>query len=300
MDGQIDKLLNNFSTFEWVTALLLAALLALIVNKLVGIAVPALVKSIQYHADSATATEKIIRWRRLETFLGVILAVAKVIIFFIVFYLVWRLINPNSTPAAVVGASAIFVILASATIAPLLRDMTYGAVMIGERWYNVGDHIVVEPFTEVRGVVEHITLRSTKIRSINGEIIWLHNQNIQGVRMTPRGVRTLAIDVFVSNVNAGERLVKKALKALPKGMTTVPTEFVIDEVEQLSDSLWRISAVGQTAVEREWLVYDFAKKAIEQNDKNRKDGPVLIHGPIVRSADDIAEKRFKRSVKVKK
>jgi small-conductance mechanosensitive channel len=300
MEQQLEHFITNFSAGEWILVILVASAAALVLNKVIGIAVPAIVKLIQQHTDRATASEKIWRWRRLETFVGVVLAVVKALIFLIVLYFVWRMLNPHSTPLALVGASAIFVILAGATLGSFLRDMTYGALMIGERWYNVGDHIVVEPFMELKGVVEHVTLRSTKLRSLNGEVIWIHNQHIQGVRMTPRGLRTLAIDVFVSDVTKGEKIMKKALAAVPKGATMVARAFVIDEVEQLSDTLWRISAVGQTAVEREWLITDFAVKAIQQNDSPDKDKSVIVHGPIVRSADEAAEKRFKRSVKVKK
>lgn len=81
----------------------------------------------------------------------------------------------------------------------MLRDLTAGTAMIAEQWFNVGDYIRVEPFIDVGGVVERATLRSTKLRSLNGEIIWLHNQHIHGIKVTPRGIRTMAVDIFVND-----------------------------------------------------------------------------------------------------
>ncbi|MDB5186326.1 MAG: mechanosensitive ion channel MscS, small conductance mechanosensitive channel, partial [Candidatus Saccharibacteria bacterium] len=239
------------------------------------------------------------QWRRVETSLMAILAIAKVVIFFGALYVAWRILNPSSTPVALVGASALFIVLASATVVPLLRDITYGTVMIAERWYNVGDHIVVEPFLGVSGIVEHVTLRSTKLRSLTGEIIWLHNQHVQGVRITPRGVKTLAIDVFVSDAEQGKKVMSKGLAAIPKEATMVARAFSRIETEKLTEDLWRLSAVGQTAPGREWLIEDFAIKAIKKYDESGEHDPVIIHGPIVRFADEAAMKRFKRTVRAK-
>lgn len=284
---------------KWIVILLFASVAAFILNKLIARIIPGLVKFVADRADSATDTDKLLHWRRLETFIGVILAAVKLLIFFTAIYFAWRTFNPTGTPIALVGASAVFVVLASATVGPLLRDLTYGIIMIAERWYNVGDHIAVEPFLKLGGVVEAVTLRSTKLRSLNGEIIWLHNQHIQGVRVTPRGVRNLAIDVFVSDLDRGKRLMERALKSLPMGATTVVQKFEISETEELAEELWRITAVGQTAPGREWLIEDFALEAITKNDKANKRGEIIVYGPIARFSDDAAERRFKRTVRAK-
>ena len=54
---------------------------------------------------------------------------------------------------------------------PLLRDITTGSVMIAERWYGVGDYIIAEPFLNIQGVVEQVSLRSTKLRGLSGEVV---------------------------------------------------------------------------------------------------------------------------------
>ncbi|HEY2004054.1 MAG TPA: hypothetical protein VGH44_02970 [Candidatus Saccharimonadia bacterium] len=150
---------------------------------------------------------------------------------------------------------------------------------------------MVEPFMGVSGVVEQVTPRSTKLRSLTGEAIWLHNQSIAGVRVTSGGVRTMALDVFVNDPEAGKKAIEKAIRTLPTGPTMLARQLKINDSEQMGDELWRITATGQTAPGREWLIEDFALKAI-----NKYGGAIIVHGPIARYADATAERRFRRSV----
>ncbi len=167
--------------------------------------------------------------------------------------------------------------------------------MIAEKWYNVGDHIVVEPFISLGGVVEQVNLRSTKLRSLNGEVIWVHNQHIQGVRVAPRGLRTISIDTFVSDLERGRQLIERVLETMPTGPTMIAGPLAISEEEQLG-SIWRITSVGQTSPGREWLIEDFAVKALLKLDGGTKPEPIIAYGPIVRYTDAVAEKRFSRSM----
>src|SRR3546814_3666045 len=89
--------------------------------------------------------------------------------------------------------------------------------MMTEHWFGVGDHVKIEPFNNMQGVVERVTLRSTRIRGINGEIIWVNNQNIQAVKVNTKGIRSIAIEIFVSDLEKGKRLVDQVNLRLPLG-----------------------------------------------------------------------------------
>jgi hypothetical protein len=245
-------------------------------------------------SDRAATTDKVLQIRRAETLLSIGAALVRALCGGIVVYLAWRTVMPETAPIALIGASAFFAIVAGSTIGLLLRDVTFGAMMIAERWYNVGDHIVVEPFMNVSGVVEQMTPRSTKLRSLSGEIIWLHNQHIQAARVTSRGVRTIALDVFVTDLDEGKKAIRKAIRTLPTGPTMLARQLEIDESEKLGDELWRISAVGQTTLGREWLIEDFAIKAI-----SKYGAKSIVHGPIAHYADAAAERRFRRTIRAR-
>lgn len=299
LEKQVYLMFEQLFIFQWLGAIAIVIIAAYIINRVINIIVPRLVRMVADRADNATETEKLIKWRRIETVLRAILSATKMVIFFIVLFLVWHVIKPTSTPLALISASAIFAILASSTLGSILRDLTYGMIMMIERWYNVGDYISIEPFGGVSGVVELVTLRSTKLRNLKGEIVWLHNQHIQGVKVAPRGVRLLAIDVFVSNPTRGREILKRVLSTLPTGPMLIVKPFEIEPTEKLGKDLWVITARGQTAPGREWLVENFAVDAIHKIDEDSKE-PVIISGPIVRFDDDAAERYFKRSVRVRK
>lgn len=274
--------------------LIATALVYAILSKLMNTYLPRFIRRISYQAYNAADKDSLLKWRRLETFVQVFITSLKAILFLLILYFFWCRLNPNGSSFAIITASAAAVVLLSSSVGSLLRDVASGTAMIVEGWYNVGDHVQIEPFQNMRGIVEAVTLRSTTIRGLSGEIIKVNNQNIQGIRMTPMGVKSLALDVFVSNLQEGKKIVEGVLNAVPKDATMIKEKFVITETQKLSSKLWRITATGKTVAGREWLIEDFATSAIKEADQDQK---IIVHGPIVRFADASAEKRFKRSVR---
>jgi moderate conductance mechanosensitive channel len=277
-----------------ILALIAAWAIAFLINKVFGFVFNWLANFIAERNEDDTPAEKLLHTKRAETLLSVTAAVTRVVVLGFTLYFMWRLANPTSAPVAIIGAGTFFIVLGAATIGPLLRDLTNGILMIAEKWYNVGDHIHVDPFWEMSGIVEKVNLRSTKLRSLNGEVIWIHNQHIQGVRVAPKGVRTISIDSFVSDLEKGRKLIGRVINTMPTGPTMIATPLVINEEEQ-HGGVWRITAVGQTAPGREWLIEDFAVNALKSADEKNKTS-IIVHGPIVRYTDAIAEKRFVHSI----
>lgn len=281
--------------------LVLAAIIALLaaygVNKFIKKAVPRLAQRFAPVDKKMRLSERVIMRRRQETLLEVAAAIGRALVVILALYIAFRLLNPTSTPIALIGASTVFFIIGLATIGPLLRDLTSGVIMIAEKWYNVGDYVVVDPFWELGGVVEKVNLRSTKVRALSGEVIWIHNQHIQAVRVLEHGVRTMSVDTFVYDLEKGRKLISDVLKTMPTGPTMITRPMKIIEEEQLG-GIWRITAGGQTSPGREWLIEDFVVKAIEKAD-NKLQESVIAHGPIVRYTDIAAEARFLTSMSKK-
>lgn len=250
--------------------------------------------------DEEPDDQRVLRYRQIETYLSITVAVVRALVALVLGFFAWEYLSPiSSNGAAAIGAGTVFLVVAGQTLGMILRDITAGTVMITERWFTVGDYIKVEPYWDVSGVVERFTLRSTRIRSLSGEIIWMHNQNITGVHVTPKGVRTMAVDVFVRNKEEGEKAIKKIVSAMPKGKTTMAKALKIVETEQWGESRWRITVLGQTAPGREWLIEKFFVEAVMDLDEGKKASEKLIAlPPMPRYADEIADKRFKRAVRV--
>lgn len=258
-------------------------------------------------SDQESDRTKALKLRQVETYLGVVVAIVRVAIVAIAGYVVWRTLSPEGSQqlggssAAAIGASAIFIVVAGQTVGTLLRDITAGATMIIEKWFNVGDYIKIEPFWDVSGVVERLTLRSTRVRTLSGEVVIVHNQKIDAVHVTPNGVRTMAVEIFVNNKTLGEKFVQKIINTVPTGPTMLVEPLKISSVEDWTTDTWRITVYGKTPPGRDWLIEKHFINALSRaNAAKSEDKRLLVDEPIAHWADDTAERRFSRAVHTSK
>jgi len=299
INERINNSLGSVGTWRAVLVFVAAFVVAYVLSAAVAKLVVWIAQLIAVQADASSSEERVIQLRRVETYLSVTTAVLRAIVVLAVAYVALRILSPKTSGLlTTIGAGTLFAVVATATVSPLLRDISAGAIMIAGRWFSVGDFIRILPFVDVSGVVEQVTLRSTRIRNINGEVIWVHNQYIQGVRATPRGVRTLALDVFVRDLDAGLELLDDVCKTLPTSPTMLASPLHVEEKEQLGKRLWRITVEGQTAPGREWLIEEFFVHALKDADEEQSKKKIIMYGPLVRNADEAAEQRYSRSVRV--
>lgn len=264
-----------------------------------------LAQKISVRSDNESNETRATKLRQTETYLSIATAIVRGLVVVIIGYFAWIIINPFSASKtansiAAIGAGTFFALIAGQTIGIVLRDLTYGAVMITEGWYKIGDFIKIEPYGDVEGVVERFTLRSTRLRALNGEMILIHNQNITGVHVTPHGLRTIAVDIFVRDEERAMTEIKKIIAAIPRGRTMLASPLHITKTEQWSENRWRITVIGQTAPGREWLIERFFTEALISIDEGKEDNEKLLTmPPMPRNADEIADRRFRRAVRVK-
>jgi len=155
---------------------------------------------------------------------------------------------------------------------------------------GVGDTIAI-PTLEIQGVVEDVSLRRTKLRTLDGEAIHVSNSQIPAVRVLPSGVKELAIELFVSDREEGERLVFGLQSILPEGPTAFVKRPSIEVVEELAETLVRIRMRATVAPGREWLVEGFVSDLL----KERAKPGLIVHGPVVLSVDESAARSFARA-----
>jgi len=276
---------------------LLASLVAAaILGKLTSTILRQVSRAFGRQADAATDLSSVNRFRRLETWTILSIALTRVLWFILALYFWWVYTHPGNRPGALIGASALLAVIIGGVFSPLLRDFAFGGGMMAEHWFGVGDLITIEPFTDIRGVVERITLRSTRIRGLNGEVIWIANQNISGVRIAQKGVWTMAIELFVTDADRAEELIDQANDLLPTGPSLIASPLQIMKADQRGRQIWHITAIGEIAPGREWLIEKTAIDLLKKLDE-KADAPVLITDPVARYADNDTERQFARAVK---
>ena len=190
---------------------------------------------------------------------------------------------------AIAGASLLVLLLGFA-LQRFLIDILSGVFMQFEGWFAIGDSVVIEP-SRLAGIVEETSLRSTKLRSLTGDVIYVNNSQVQAVRVLPRGVRQVSIELVVRDEDEGRRLFNDAARVMPVG----PTQFVrapwIESVERLDEELVLLRGRAAVAPGREWLATGFLANVLRE----RASEGLIVHGPVVIEVDDLASRRYARA-----
>src|SRR5213079_1787854 len=242
------------------------------------------------HAPSGDLRAKIIELKRRETTVAVIRTGIGYIAFLTAIVLAAAQVTGGFDRLTAVAGASFVLILVGFALQRVLIDILAGFSMFMERWYSVGDTIAI-PTMELQGVVEDVSLRRTKLRSLDGETIHVSNSQIPAVRVLPEGLKELAIELFVTDRERGENLVFQVARILPEGPTTFARRPWVAEVNELDDRLVRIQLRASVVAGREWLVEGFLSDLL----KERADEGLIVHGPVVMSVNEQAARSFARA-----
>ncbi len=293
----IRRTADSFFNAKSILSFFIILMIALVLGRIIAALLRRITKFIGIQADKTNDLNQVNRLRRIETLIVLSIAIIRGFLIIGAFYFWWVYTRDGQQPTAMLGATALTTIFVVGALNPIIRDLTYGSVMMAEHWFGVGDYVRIDPFDNLQGIVDRVTLRSTRIRGINGEIMWVNNQNIQAIRITPKGIRTLALDLLVSDLNRGLDLVAQTNQRLPNNPLMLARPLTIVNKQEVGNKLWHITAIGETAPGREWVLEDYALKLIKEIDESGRGKGTLLHEPIARYADVEAEKRFARSIK---
>lgn len=244
----------------------------------------------RHHAPTGDLRAKIIELKRRETTVGVIrTGIAYIAFALAVVFTAAQLTGGLDRLSTIAGASFVLILVAFSA-QRVLVDIIAGFSMFTEKWYSVGDTIAI-PTMELQGIVEEVSLRRTKLRSLDGEVINIHNSQIPAVRVLPGGLKEFDVELVASNREAAEVLIEHVSSILPVGPTTFVQRPVIHEVDELAPGLVRLRMRAAVAPGREWLVHGFYTDLL----KERADKHLIIHGPIVLTVDERAARSFARA-----
>ena len=244
----------------------------------------------RHRAPSGDLSAKIVELKRRETSVAVIRTGIAYIAFATALVLTAAQLTGGFGRLTAVAGASFILILVGFSAQRMLMDIIAGFNMFVEHWYSVGDTIAI-PMLEVQGIVEDLSLRRTKLRSLDGEVINIHNSQIAAVRVLPGGVKEFDIELVASSREAAEVLVEHVGAILPEGPTTFIRRPVIHQIDDLAPGLVRLRMRAAVAPGREWLVHGFYADLL----KERADKHLIVHGPVVLTVDDNVERSFARA-----
>ena len=176
----------------------------------------------------------------------------------------------------------------------VLQDAIAGFGLLFEGWYAVGDFVALRPM-EVTGFVEEIGLRTTVVRSLNGDRNYVPNSQIIGAVRSPRGYRTYTIEMVTTDPDGAREAVESAALRAPRGGARFLRAPTVNEERELAEGAWLVRASAHVPPSLEWL----AEGLLDALIRAQLAPDALLAGPIVYTLDEESVERYQRRVLVR-
>ena len=147
----------------------------------------------------------------------------------------------------------------------LIKDLIGGILIIVENQYAVGDSIVIGT---VSGEVERITLRTTQVRALNGDLYVVPNGEVRVLANQTRDWARVVVDVGV----AYEENLDRALRILEEGAAAFAQDPVFEAdlleppqvlgVHSLGDSAVMVRIMVKTQPSKQWAAGRALRKSL--------------------------------------
>jgi hypothetical protein len=168
-----------------------------------------------------------------------------------------------------------------------LMDVIAGALIAFERWYGIGDFVRLEP-AQINGIVEQFGLRTTVIRSLNGDRTYVPNSQIISASRSPEGYRRYSIELLTSDPGDARRAIEQVERRSPVGGARfLRPPRVVEERE--------LRGQADVAPTMEWL----AEGLLVARLKAQLAPESLLAEPIVYTIDEGTLTRYQRRVLVR-
>jgi small-conductance mechanosensitive channel len=274
--GRYDRLI--WCAVAIATAFVLSRLLRLVVARLEA-----------RHPDEE---RELARLRRGETALALIATAIPYVAAIAVILIVASAFLPRTV--ATLGGSALVLVLVGFGAQRFLMDVIAGALIAFERWYGIGDFVRLEP-AQVNGIVEQLSLRTTVIRSLNGDRTYVPNSQIISASRSPRGYRRYSIEVLTTDPEEARAAIEQVGGRAPVGEARFLRAPRVIEERELGEGTWLVRGQADVAPTMEWL----AESLLPGRLKATLSADALLTDPIVYTIDEGTFSRYQRRVLVR-
>jgi len=151
----------------------------------------------------ATALARI---KRQDTAITLVRQTLRYVVFALVALFVFSIFLRNVFPA--LGGATILAAIIGFGAQSFVRDIIAGFFILFENQYNVGDFVMLEP-TKASGLVEEFGLRTTTIRALSGEIVYIPNGSLIAVTNYVSGQQRFTIEVQLKDEDAEKRVLEE-------------------------------------------------------------------------------------------
>ncbi len=224
----------------------LVAALGILVYEVLTRGIPLVLRWRRVRREESLDAETIARMKRQDTAITLIRNALRYVIFAIVALFAVSIFLRGVLPA--LGGAALLAAVVGFGAQSFLRDIIAGFSILFEGQYSVGDFVQMEP-TKVSGIVEEFGLRTTRIRALSGEVIFVPNGTITGVTNYISGQQRFTVEVQLTDPEAAERVLNSLGEA--SDLYLVPPRMV--GREEL-DGRVRLRILAEVLPSMSWLV----------------------------------------------
>ncbi|HVF00059.1 MAG TPA: mechanosensitive ion channel family protein [Rubrobacteraceae bacterium] len=204
-DGTISYL-NSPQFFANIIATVIVISLSIIFYRVTIHLLPRILHWSRPDDEASLDAAALARIKRQDTAVTLIRNTLRYVVFSIVALFIFSIFVGTVIPAAA-GVSIIAAVVGFGAQS-FLRDIIAGFFILFENQYSVGDFICVEP-TKASGMVEEFGLRTTTIRSLSGEVIYIPNGSLIGVTNYVSGQQRFTIEVQLKDEEAAKRVLEE-------------------------------------------------------------------------------------------
>ena len=184
---------------------------------------------------------------RAKTLAGVAASVVRILVFSIAGLMVLDTLGINLGPF-LAGASIVGVALGFGAQS-LVRDFLSGFFILAEDQYGVGDTVTI---ADVLGTVEEVSLRTTRLRGMDGTVWYVPNGEIRKVGNSAKDWSRAIVDLLVpagSDITAATAVIGDELRSIPtdadwaEGVLEAPE---VLGVEAMGPDGWTVRVAART------------------------------------------------------
>lgn len=186
-------------------------------------------------------------------------------------YLIIFFVICNILPVWGISASSLVAIGGAASLAigvgaqSVIKDMLSGFFILSENQYVIGDVVTIDGYT---GKVESIGMRTTRIRSLDGNVHIIPNGQVTVVTNMSKGFNRAVVDVGVTyntDIDSVLLILKKEMKEVfekekIKGLIAEPQ---VLGIEEFSDSSVVIRITADCEIDENWQIERELRRVIK-------------------------------------
>ncbi len=206
------------------------------------------------------------RKKRIETLHGLISATMRVSAWIIAAIMIVSEIGVNTAP--LLASAGVLGVALGFGAQSLIKDFTSGIFIITENQYRVGD--VVQLNQGVAGIVENVTIRTTVLRDLNGNLHHFPNGNITlttNMTMEYANVNLNVKITYDSDLEKAEKIINEIGAALAEDEAWKDKIFeapAVLRVDAFEESGIAIKVISKTVPMQQWAVTGELRKRLKK------------------------------------